>query len=30
MGYGRIDLLSSLMNVVNSSPSSGVSGNSGK
>ncbi len=30
MGYGRIDLLSSLMNVVNSSPSSGTSSNSGK
>jgi minor extracellular serine protease Vpr len=30
MGYGRIDLYSSLMNVVSSSPSSGVSGNSGK
>jgi subtilisin family serine protease len=30
MGYGRIDLYSSLMNVVSSSPTSGVSGNSGR
>jgi subtilisin family serine protease len=30
MGYGRIDLYSSLMNVVSSSPTSGASGSSGR